>query len=229
MKGIAGILFGAFVLALIGGACLTLGLLDRDMVRAQQDINTQNYAGAEAAYDRAERYFQYASHIPGIGNRPVNDIRARKAALRYWQRDYGTIVPKQSDPVTAIPSDNVELQFVVANAVYRSNLARAKDRPSTLQALDAGINAELVVLKNAKRHDDAAYNLEYLVRLRDDVEKGRRRPAPLNPLLSALGSLGIPSSDLPNSATFKLYVPLDTEERNKVGNAGKAVPKGRKG
>jgi hypothetical protein len=229
MKGIAGILFGAFVLALVGSACLVLGLLDRDMVRAQQDINTQNYAGAEATYDKAERYFQYASHIPGIGNRPVNDIRARKAALRYWQRDYGAIVPKQSDPVTAIPSDNVELQFVVANAVYRSNLARAKDRPSTLQALDAGINAELAVLKNAKRHDDAAYNLEYLVRLRDDVEKGRRRLAPLNPPLSALGSLGIPSSDLESSGTFKLYVPLDSEERNKVGNAGKAVPKGRKG
>jgi len=228
MKGIVGFLFGAFVLAIVGAISWTMASLDRDLLRAEQDINTLNYAGAEATYDRAERYFQYASHVPGIGNGPVNDIRARKAALRYWQRDYTSIVPKQSDPVTAIPSDNVELQFVVANAVYRAGAARAKDRPAALQALDAGINAEVVVLKNAKRHEDAAYNLEYLVRLRDDVEKGKRKLG--NPVgISAHGSMGFPAPELKDSPDFKLLVPLDTEERNKMGNAGKAVPKPRKG
>lgn len=228
MKGIVGFLFGAFVLAIVGAISWTMASLDRDLLRAEQDINTLNYAGAEATYDRAERYFQYASHVPGIGNGPLNDIRARKAALRYWQRDYTSIVPKQSDPVTAIPSDNVELQFVVANAVYRAGVARAKDRPAALQALDAGINAEVVVLKNARRHEDAAYNLEYLVRLRDDVEKGKRKLG--NPVgISAHGSMGFPAPELKDSPDFKLLVPLDTEERNKMGNAGKAVPKPRKG
>jgi len=228
MRGIVGFLFGAFVLAIVGAISWTMASLDRDLLRAEQDINTLNYAGAEATYDRAERYFQYASHVPGIGNGPLNDIRARKAALRYWQRDYTSIVPKQSDPVTAIPSDNVELQFVVANAVYRAGVARAKDRPAALQALDAGINAEVVVLKNAKRHEDAAYNLEYLVRLRDDVEKGKRKLG--NPVgISAHGSMGFPAPELKDSPDFKLLVPLDTEERNKMGNAGKAVPKPRKG
>ena len=138
-------------------------------------------------------------------------------------------MPKQTDPVTAIPNDNVELQFVVANAVYRAGVARAKDRPTALQALDAGINAYLAVLKNAKRHDDAAYNLEYLVRLRDDIEKGRRKPTALNTALSPLGSMGFPAPELKDSPDFKLLVPLDSEERNKIGNAGKAVPKPRKG
>jgi hypothetical protein len=228
MKGIIGFLLGAFVLAIVGGIAWTMASLDRDVLRAEQDINTLNYAAAEATYDRAERYLQYASYIPGIGNGPLNDIRARKAALRYWQGDYASIVPKQSDPVTAIPNDNVELQFVVANAVYRAGVARAKDRSSTLQALDAGINAEMVVLKNAKRHDDAAYNLEYLVRLRDDVEKGRRRPGPAS-VLTAHGSMGFPSAELKDSPDFKLLVPLDIEERTRLGNAGKAIPRGRKG
>jgi hypothetical protein len=228
MKGIVGFLLGAIVLAIVGTVSWTMASLDRDLLRAEQDINTQNYAAAQTAYDRAERYYQYASHIPGVGNGPVNEIRARKAALRYWQRDYTSIVPKQSDPVTAIPSDNVELQFVVANAVYRAGAARARDKAAALQALDAGINADVVVLKNAKRHEDAAYNLEYLVRLRDDVEKGKRKLG--NPVgISAHGSMGFPAPELKDSPDFKLLVPLDTEERNKMGNAGKAVPKPRKG
>jgi hypothetical protein len=228
MKGTLGFLIAAVLLAIVGGVCLTAAFLDRDMLRAEQDINSLNYAGAQATYDKAERYYEYASHVPGIGNGPLNDIRARKAALRYWQGDYTSIVPKQSDPVSAIPNDNVELQFVVANAVYRAGVARAKDRSSTLAALDAAINANIVVLKNAKRHDDAAYNLEFLVRLRDDVEKGRRRPG--NPLMfSAHGSMGFPAPELKDSPDFKLLVPLDNEERNKMGNAGKAVPKPRKG
>jgi hypothetical protein len=229
MKGIVGYVFGAVVLTAIGGVLLALGMLDRNLARAEQQINTLNFGAAEGTFRSAERYFEWASHIPGVGNGPVNDMRARAAALRYWQQDYATIVPKQSDPVTAVANDNLGLQLVTANAVFRAGQARAKDRPTTMQALDSGINAYLTVLKNAKRHEEAAYNLEYLVRLRDDIEKGRRKPTFPPPPLGPLGALGFPTKELTDTKTFKLYVPLDQEERNKVGNAGKATPKPRKG
>ena len=47
-----------------------------------------------------------------------------------------------------------------------------------MQALDAGINGYLAVLKNTREQEDAAFNYEYLVRLRDEVDKGKRKPAP---------------------------------------------------
>jgi hypothetical protein len=228
MKGTVGLLLGAVVLAIVGFVCVTMSTLDRDMLRAEQDINTLDYAAAQATYDKAERYYELASHVPGVGNGPLNDIRARKAALRYWQGDYTSMVPKQTDPVTAVPADNVDLQLVVANAIYRAGITRAKDKTATLAALDAAINADLVVLKNARRQEDAAYNLEYLVHLRDDVEKGRRKPG-LPVSFSAHGTMGFPAPELKDSPDFKLLVPLDTDERNKLGNAGKAVPRPRKG
>ena len=43
----------------------------------------------------------------------------------------------------------------MANAVFRAGTSRAKDRQSALQAIDAGINGYLAVLKNAKVNDDA--------------------------------------------------------------------------
>ena len=37
------------------------------------------------------------------------------------------------------------------------------------------------------------------------------------------------AKEVAETRTFKVLVPLDSEERNKVGNAGKAEPRGRKG
>jgi hypothetical protein len=228
MKRITGYLLGAAVLALLGVVCLAGERVDREMARAQQNLATLNYDEPEATFETAERYFEYGSRLPWIGNGPLNDVRARKAALYYWQRQYGAIVPQQTDPVGAIAPDNVELQLVVANAVYRTGQAQAKDRRTTLQALDAGINAYFAVLKNAKRHEDAAYNYEYLVRLRADIDKGRRKPelARADPN----GPLGRPGMVPQESSTgnFKIYIPLDSQEL-KAGQAGKALPKGRKG
>jgi hypothetical protein len=98
-----------------------------------------------------------------------------------------------------------------------------------MQALDAGISGYGAVLKNATRHEDAAYNFEYLVRLRDEVERGKRKPGFPQLALGPLGALGFPAAELKDTKSFKLLVPLDSDERNKVGNAGKATPKPRKG
>lgn len=227
MKSITGYLVAAAVAALLGGSSLAIGLLDRDLARAQENVSTKNYAESEATYGTAERYLEYASHLPWVGNGPVNDIRARKAALKYWQREYLELVPQQADPVGSVPSDNVDLQLIVADAVHRTGQARATDRESLVMALDAGINGYLAVLKNAAPPEEAAYNYEYLVRLRDDLDKKGRKPTKAE----EKGPDGAAGSQpaLRSEPEFKIYVPLQPEERKNEGAAGKAPPARRKG
>ena len=229
MKAIAGYLFTAVGLALVGAVCLGAGLLDRDMAHAQQSVMALKYDEPDQTLATAERYFEYGSRVPWIGDGPVNDVRARRAALRYWQRQYGAIVPRQPDPVSGVQADNIGLQLVVANAVYRAGQTQAKDRQTTLQAVDAGIQAYLSVLKNATRQEDAAYNYEYLVRLRDELLKGRGKPGlnreePTDPH----GRAGGPP-ETRDASKFKIYIPLESEERDKAGDAGKGGPIKRKG
>lgn len=234
MKGVTGFLVGAAVLAIVAAACLGARALERDVARVQQDFATFKYDEPEATFDTAERYFEYASRLPGFGNGPLNDVRARKATLRYWRNQYDELVPKQSDPVTAVPADNLDLQLVVAHAVYRRGQARSKDKQTTLDALDAAISGYLTVLKNASGHDDAAYNYEYLVRLRAEVEKARRFPGDASstpdegsPAKSPAGEPGgQPSAK--ETPQFKIYVPLESNERDE-GLAGKAGQIKRKG
>ena len=124
MKGIGRYMLGSVALMLAGGVCLAGGMLDRQIARTQQDLTTLTFD--DAAFATMERYSTYASRIPGVGRSLVNDVRARKAATQYWHRQYNLVVPDQTDPVAAIPSDNVTLQVIVANAVYRTGQARGK-------------------------------------------------------------------------------------------------------
>src|SRR5262252_1596138 len=106
MKGITGYLVSAIVLALVGGALLSAASLDRDLATAQERVIAQKYDEVEPTYEAAEKYYDYASHVPGIGDGPANDIRTKHATLHYWQRDYAAVLPQQNDPVGAVPQDN---------------------------------------------------------------------------------------------------------------------------
>jgi len=230
MKGISGLLIAAVLLALLGVALTRLGLLERDVAQVQANITTRNYGGVDETLSTAERYYEYGSHLPWVGNGPVNDIRARRASLQYWQKAYGEVIPQQTDPVGAVPADNPALQLVVANAVYRTGQARSKDKATTMQALDAGINAYQAVLKNTSRQDDAAFNYEYLIRLRDEVDKGKRKPGPGDAVMKGPdGASGAPPTLENTMSDFKIYIPLDSQERQDQGVAGKAAPTRRKG
>jgi hypothetical protein len=210
MKAITGYLIGAVLMAIVGAVCLATGLLDRAIAHAQEHVVSADYGEPQQIFQSVERYYEYASRLPWIGNGPLNDIRARRAALDYWQGRYVAIVPELNDPVANIPPDNLDLQFLVANAMYREGLAQAKDKPTALATLDAVANAYLTVLRNATRHDDASYNYEYVVKLRNDVDKGRKvvpKPVPPTP-----GGNRGSRPDEADEAKFKVWVPLDTSE-----------------
>ena len=230
MKGITGYLLAAIALALVGGALLAAGNLDRDLATAQEHVVAQKYDDVEPVYETAEKYYDYASHIPGVGGGPANDIRAKHATLHYWQKDYAAAIPQQTDPIGSVAQDNTELQLVIANAVYRTAQSRMKDKESTIAGLDQGIAAYVAVLKNAPRNEDAAFNFEYLVRLRDEVDKGKRKPGPQELVLKGPdGAAGAPPQIDSSMSDFKIYIPLESQERQDQGVAGKAAPGKRKG
>jgi hypothetical protein len=204
------------------------------MARAQQTLLTADYGAADASLQVVERYYQYASGVPWVGDGPVNDVRTRRAAVNYWQRKYGALAPPdRTDPVTDVAADNVPLQLIVADSVYRNGQPRAKDRATMLQMLESSIDAYRAVLSNARRPADtpyaevAAHNYEYVVRLRNEIVSGRRRALPLPVDERTFGSEGKPE-DPTFENEFKKYVPLEKEERDSA-DPGKFPPPVRKG
>jgi hypothetical protein len=219
---------GAGVLALAGAISLAAGIVDREIVRTQENDFAMRYADSPEAFDRAEKYLQYASWIPAVERR-LNDVRARRASMYYWQRQYDRIVPQDGDPLAGIPAENVDLQLIAANAAYRKSQPGAKDRTNALRALDAAINAYVAVLRNGA-HEAAAYNYEYLVRTREDIDKGRQ-PADLTERAEdgpAGEQGGIPQQDA-DKKDLKILIPLEPGEMDKAIEPGKGTPIDRKG
>jgi hypothetical protein len=233
MKGIAGCVVGALVLVVLGGICLGASRLDRQMAGAQHALLTSDYDGADASLQVVERYYRYASRLPWVGDGPVNGVRARRASVKYWQRQYGALAPAdRTDPVADVEADNLPLQMIVADSVYRDGQTRAKDRAALLKMLDSSIAAYRTVLSNAWRSGEtsygnaAAYNYEYVVRLRGEIAKGRRGlPPPADE--RTFGAEGKPE-DAAFENEFKRYIPLEKEEREN-GNPAKEPPPARKG
>jgi hypothetical protein len=228
MKGIIGFLAGAALLGAAGVATLMFGRFERDMADAQQYASTEQYDAARASLVSAEQYLPYAKWAPRIGARAENDVRSRKASLDYWQRNYEAVLPRENDPVGAVDAANLELQTIVAEAAYRAGRAAATDKQTTVQAFDEAIGAFQTVLKNETWNADAAFNYEFLIRERDAIAKGQRKPSSPPEATGQFGNSGQPAES-GNTKKFEIYVPLNGNERSKSGEAGKGSSNPRKG
>jgi hypothetical protein len=228
MKGFAGYVIAALLLAAAGVFAYGSAEFERDLADAQEDVATERFDEAEARLADAERYASYARWIPRVGARAERDLATRRAALQYWKHDYATVLPRETDPVGAVDSANVDLQLVVANAAFRNAQRGITDKAVQLQALDEAIGSYMAVLKNDTWHPDAAFNYEYLLRIRTEIAQGKRKAGASQEQTDNLGEQGSPAQ---NSSTkkFEIYVPLQGDERTESGEAGKGTPIQKKG
>lgn len=170
-------LAAAAFLGAVAAAVAAAGRLDRRVARAEQQIATFAFDDAEAAYAELERSLDLAGAVSWLFGGPRADVEARRAALRYWRGDHAGLLADYADaPPDA--AGNLPLQFVLANAAARAALDPEAGRERVLQALDGAIDVYLGVLQQSPGHPDAAYNYEYLLRLRADLASGAEMPAP---------------------------------------------------
>jgi hypothetical protein len=231
MRSIVAFVIGAVVLGVLGVACLGVAQLEGHMADAQERLATLQYTAATDSLEQAEQYADQARFVPWLGRDERQEIHARTAAVQYWQKQYETVVPAQAEPVAAVGDDNVELQLVVANAAYRLGQAKSTDRLAAMKALEESASGYLTVLKNNTWHPDAAFNYEYIIRLRDELAKGKQPSQPPKDQSEDAdnGESGAPSPAT-SSKGFQIYIPLEQGEKNPAGGeAGKAAPRERKG
>jgi hypothetical protein len=229
MRSTIGFAVAAIILGLLGFAFLGVARLEGHMADAGDRLSTLQYAAAQESLTEAGKYADRARFVPWLGSDARQEIRAREAAVQYWQRQYDAVLPQGAEPVAAVDETNVELQLVAANSVYRVSQTRFKDRPSTVKALEETASGYLTVLKNNTWHPDAAFNYEYIIRLRDAAAKGSQPPPQKNEEESDNGESGAPTPATSQEG-FQIYIPLEQGEKNPTGgDAGKASAKERKG
>jgi len=201
---------------------------------------------ADARYEIATLQFQIddsltpaaslSDYAPGDGASLSDDIRRIRAKVAYWIGGYGDVIEEPSEVV------DPEVLLTAANAAFRaSQRAAVAPQAEQVQRLDGVLQAYAAVLKAAPRHVEAAYNYEYVSRVRDQVASrvaGRTPPKPASPARAQSGDLpagntvhGLPGGPPPEAKTleFQVIAPMeygDREAQPEATPGGKIQRKG---
>jgi hypothetical protein len=117
------------------------------------------------------------------------------ATTAYWLGRYDAVIPDSGDEET-----DAELLLMAANAAFRSTERNPGTGPAAVQRLDGVLNTYASALKaasGAAASKAAAYNYEYVARLRDQVARSQGKAIKRPPAPAAA-----PAGDLPAGSTI---------------------------
>ena len=216
MKRSAGIIAAVVLLLLVGAAALMAGRFERRMAIAQEDMAVLDFADPQADYAALE---EDLAGIPLVSERPLREIRRRRATLQYWQADYADLVEvaRTANQAEDAGSIDPEMRVLAANALYRVAQRGPQDRATLLRNLDAAIRAYNEALRAGVARPDVAFNYELAVRMRDEVGAGKRKvlttaktdDTQSDPNMH--GDPGEPPKDM-KVEQFQIRIPMDPRE-----------------
>jgi len=229
----------AVVLAMAGALCWMEGKTEARLAEAHRRLATLQYADAARAGDQIGERTALA-RIPMLGTDAGADAREVRTTATYWDAEYSALTP-QRDAAGTIKESDPAVLLVDANASFRAGQGDP-DRNSGLRKLDGVVKSYAEVLKADPRSAEAAYNFEYAVRLRDNLQRGRSGS---KAAAAARNAANGDAGDLPAGPTvhghpgsppaktdmsqFKIVIPKRGEERKDDPQAGKGGVKVRKG
>jgi hypothetical protein len=152
-----------------------------------------SWAEADAAERRADARQQivtlrYADVEPGVD-------AVTNATVAYWLGQYDNVVADTAGDVTAADADVLRTG---ANAAFRAAERDPGLGQAAIQRLDAVLQAYSSALKASPRDVDAAYNYEYVARVRDRVARSQGKAVKLTPAPAQQNAAG----DLPAGQTI---------------------------
>ncbi len=172
MKTVAGLVLLAIVFFAGGALALQESRHARRLAEAHERLATLNYTDEG---DLASDATLLDRLPPPIGVGAGAETR-HTATVDYWLARY-TSLTEMTNPVSGAPPSDPQLLLLAANAAFRTSAPQSDDRKAAVQRLDAVVQAYADVLRRDPSLTDAAYNYEYVVKLRDRVAKGPARNA----------------------------------------------------
>ncbi len=140
---------------------------------AKQDVATFNHQDLDALTpERA-----VSDYLPGDRRRLSDEIRIVKARVAYWLGRYGAVAAD-----TDSSEADADILLAAANAAFREAQRDPATGPAAVQKLDGVLQAYASALKAAPRNGNAAYNYEFVARIRDQVARSQGKAAKIGPV-----------------------------------------------
>ena len=206
----------AILLVAAGAILWRSSEMERRLAAAERDLVMLRYA--DAAAGAAQPGGRLAALMPGAGTSAA-DARSLEATAGYWQGDYDTA------------AENPEAKLLAANAAYRKMRLAGGSWQAVVGRMDTLVKQYAEILRDDPSNAEAAFNYEYVVRLRQVIAARKQPVAPVSGADSTLtihGFAGAPPEES-DMKKFKMIVPMRPDERLEAEKAGKGTTKVRKG
>jgi hypothetical protein len=189
---------------------------ERRLAAAERDLVMLRYADATTGAQQPGG--RIASLMPGAG-RTTADAKSVETTAAYWQGDYEAV------------ADNTDAKLLAANAAYRNMRKAGGSWQAVVGRMDTLVKQYAEILRDNPNDMEAAFNYEYIVRLRQVIAARKQPVAPVDATEAGLtihGFAGAPPEEA-DMKKFKMIVPMRPDERLEAEKAGKGTTKVKKG
>ena len=145
--------------------------------------------------------------------------RSLESTAGYWSGDYDKAI------------ENPDAKLLTANAAFRKAREQGGSWQAVVGRLDSVVKLYAEILRDNPNNQEAAYNYEYVVRLRAVLAQRKLPVPPFDNRVNGLtihGMEGAPPEEA-EMKKFKMIVPMRPDERLEAEKAGKGTTKVRKG
>jgi hypothetical protein len=188
---------------------------ERRLAVAERDLVTLKYDDAAAAAEQPGG--RLAALMPGAHTDA--DAKTLASTAGYWRGDYDKAI------------ENPDAKLLAANSAYRKLRLAGGSWQAVVGRMDSVVKQYAEILREDPTNTEAAFNYEYVVRLRAVIAQ-RKQPVPpvdaKNANVSIHGFAGAPPEES-DMKKFKMIVPMRPDERLEAEKAGKGTTKVRKG
>ena len=217
MKSFAALFITGIVLAAAGALLWFAADVERRRAEAEYTLVTLRYERAVQELDAAAG----STLLDPVLRLLSPGASDERAVARYWSGAYDELT-KSDDPA---------LKLLAANADYRALRSSGGPWQTVVGRLDSIAKRYADVLRTQPDSEEAAYNYEFVLRMRAGVMKGRQPLVAGDSAFEALtvhGQMGAPPQDT-DAKKFRMIVPMLPDERQEAEEAGRSGRKVRKG
>jgi hypothetical protein len=220
MKTLLGQFLLIALLAVAGGIFWVVGTAEERVAAAERTLATLRYDRAAEELGTAAAQNAFERIVGDVTGTATAAAESQHKAM-YWLGDY--------EPF--LRSDDENLKMMAADAAYRALREQGGTWQSVSTRLEAIAKRYADVLRNHPENEDAAYNYEFIVRLRSAVMSARQQISPLNLAATGITIHGRPGGPPEGSdmKKFRMIVPMRPDERMEAEQAGRGANKIRKG
>ena len=188
---------------------------ERRLAAAERDLVTLKYEDAAAA--AAQPGGRLANLMPM--SPATADAKAHASTAGYWRGDYDAAIA------------NPDSKLLAANAEFRKIREQGGSWQAVVGRMDSLVKQYAEILRDNPNNTEAAFNYEYVVRLRSVIAQRKLPVPPMDQRANGITIHGFPGAP-PQEADmkkFKMIVPMRPDERLEAEKAGKGTTKVRKG